>query len=687
MSQQRSIVKNIRRNTPIEGVIRGNKKGFAFLSRTDGGPDLFVPPDALHGAQHGDTVLCRLTVGDNVEVVKILSRGITRLVGTLCLGYGYAYLKPDDSAYYSSVRLGGWDEKWQEGQKALVEITDWDGRTPYGDVVKLLGFAGEKESEVLSVLYAAGFADTFPDEVLAEAEALKLGRKEADRADLSHLVTITIDGEDARDFDDAISVHKTGSGYELWVHIADVSHYVGVGSEIDKEAYRRTTSVYFPRKAYPMLPEVLSNDLCSLKPGERRFALSCRLKFDLEGNRKSVKLTKSVIESDYRMTYTEVQAILDGDEQAREQYQAVLPLIEDAKSLSDLLAAKRRERGSIDFVTEESMILFDGDKISGVQARPQGESNGIIESFMIAANEAVAETLRDAGYPCAYRVHDLPDPDKLKALTAFAGCFGLAPERRYLKADEVADFVRKTADSPYAAVINQVAIRCMQKAEYSPNNIGHYGLGSECYCHFTSPIRRYPDLMVHRLVKRYLSDLAAGVTLERGEKKEIERDLTKRCIHCSQMERAAEKAERDIISYYMAVYMQAHVGEVHEAVVSGVTASMLFATLPSGIEGAVAVDDLRDGFYYDPMRFALISERYSFRIGDVVKVRVEDSNPKTHKIRFSLPDVKTKQAKLGDVAKTHAPKGKGKVQPRDHRKSKPHGQTRKPHKGGKGKRR
>ena len=672
MSQQRRINRNIRHSSLIEGTLRGNRKGFAFLSRSDGrGEDLFVPPDALHGAQHGDLVVCRPTVGDNVEVVKILERGVTRLTGTLCLGYGYAYLKPDDPAYFSSIRLGGWDEKWEEGQKALVEILDWEGRQPSGDVVKVLGYAGDKESEVLSVLYAAGFSDVFPEEVLAEAARLQMGAKEADRADLTHLATITIDGEDARDFDDAISVKHVKQGYELWVHIADVSHYVGEGSEIDKEAYRRTTSVYFPRRAYPMLPEALSNDLCSLVEGARRYCLSCKMTFDREGNRTSAELTKSVIVSDYRMTYTKVQAMLDGEQDALGEYQPIVRLINDARALSKLLAAKRRERGAIDFTSKESAVIFDGDAISGVKAVETTESNAIIESFMIAANEAVAETLRDAGYPCAYRVHDLPEPDKLKALTAFAGCFGLAPERRYLKPDEVAEFIRKTKSSPYAAVIDEVAIRCMQKAEYSPINIGHYGLGSECYCHFTSPIRRYPDLMVHRLVKRYLADRAQGLLIDKNTRRKLEDDLAKRCVHCSQMERAAEKAERDIVAYYMAVYMQRHIGETYEAVVSGITASMLFATLPNGIEGAVAVDDLLDGFYYDPMRFALISERHSFRIGDVVQVKVEDSNPRTHKIRFSLPGVKTKQARLGEVAKyaSHG-KPKGKAKPQDHRKPK-----------------
>jgi len=668
---QRSINRNIRRSSLIEGTLRGNRKGFAFLSRSDGrGEDLFVPHESLHGAQHGDLVVCRPTVGDNVEVVKILSRGVTRLTGTLCLGYGYAYLKPDDPNYFSSIRLGGWDEKWEEGQKALVDILDWEGRQPSGEVTKVLGFAGDKESEVLSVLYGAGFSDVFPEEVLAEAARLKMGKRESDRADLTQLTTITIDGDDARDFDDAISVKRTKEGYELWVHIADVSHYVGEGSEIDKEAYRRTTSVYFPRRAYPMLPEALSNDLCSLVAGARRYCLSCKMTFDKEGNRTGASLTKSVIVSDYRMTYTKVQAMLDGDEALLAEYQPIRGLVSDARALSRLLAAKRRERGAIDFVTQESAVIFDGDAISGVKAVETTESNAIIESFMIAANEAVAETLRDAGYPCAYRVHDLPDPDKLKALTAFAGCFGLAPERRYLKPNEVADFVRKTQSSPYAVIIDQVAIRCMQKAEYSPQNIGHYGLGSECYCHFTSPIRRYPDLMVHRLVKRYLADTAAGVVLDKNTRRKMEADLAKRCVHCSEMERAAEKAERDIVSYYMSVYMQRHIGETYEAVVSGVTPSMLFATLPNGIEGAVAVDDLLDGFYYDPLRFALISERYSFRIGDKVQVRVEDSNPKTHKIRFSLPGVKTKQAKLGEIARTAHGKPKGKARPQDHRKPK-----------------
>lgn len=663
---RRSIQRTIYRNALIEGVVRGNKKGFAFLERTDGRDDMFIPPDCLHSAQHGDTVLCKIERGDRVEVVKVLKRGINRLVGTLSLG-AHAFLLPDDKSYYSDIHLDKVPALAKDGQKAIVRITDYDsGKSPEGVVERVLGYSGERETEILACLYTAGFQDEFPAEVLQAAERLHEEEDLEDRQDLRSLLTITIDGADARDFDDAISIARTpGDGFELWVHIADVSHYVREGDTIDREAYERATSVYFPRRVYPMLPEKLSNDLCSLVPGRDRLTLSCRMRFNSAGIRTGVHLTKGIIRSDYRTTYEEIQAILDGDEATCNRYQPLLKMVAAAHDLYSLLANRRMLLGAIDFSTQESRVLFDGEKISGVVSTKSTEANGIIEQFMIAANEAVASTLESTGYPCVYRVHGAPSEDKLRVLTAFAGCFGLAPEGRYLTEQEICDFVRSVQDTPYASVISQVAIRCMQKAVYSPENIGHYGLGSESYCHFTSPIRRYPDLMVHRLVKRFLHDKKQGArpTFSEGN----EEVLTEKAEHCSERERAAEHAEREIVNYYEAVYMREHIGEEYEAVVSGVTPTMIFATLANGIEGAISLDSLRDSFYYDSLRLCVVSERRSFRMGDSIRVWVEDSNPVTRRVRFGLMEKDRRiGAPLGDVARIHhaAPK---RPRPTDHK--------------------
>ncbi len=666
---RRSIAKNIYKNTLIEGEIRGNRKGFAFLARADGGEDLFIAPSRLGGAQHGDTVVCRRLYSEDVEVVKVLKRGIRDMVGTLKVYRNGSFVVPDDDAYYSDIRVQDLPQGALSGQKVVVDIVDYPkGANPEGKIRRILGKAGEKESEVLSCLYRFGFSDVFPQDVLEQAARLTMGEAEPDRMDLRGTLTITIDGDDARDFDDAISVSRTkGDGYELWVHIADVSHFVQEGSAIDEEAYRRATSVYFPRQAFPMLPEALSNHLCSLVPNEDRFCLSCRMRFTEHGERKDVLLTKSVIRSDYRMTYGKVQGILDGDEALCAEYRPLLKMLATAQDLARLLRRKRIDRGAIDFAAHETTVLFDGDKIEGVVPACLAESNAIIEDFMIAANEAVASTLQRAGYPCAYRVHDVPEEDKLRTLTAFAECFGLAPTDRYLNEKEICDFVRAAAETPYGDVISTVAIRCMQKAKYSPYNIGHYGLGSECYCHFTSPIRRYPDLMVHRLVKRYLAEHGARLAAE--EVDAVNEALEGSCMHCSMQERAAEKAERDIVHYYEAVYMQEHLEEQFDAVVSGVTARMMFATLPNGIEGGILVEDMHDSFYYDPMRYRLVGQHSVYRIGDTVQVVVTDSDPKSRRIRFELV---RKGPTLGDVAhmerRTSARRGQhGTYRTKDHK--------------------
>lgn len=678
---QRSIGKNIARRTLIEGVVKGNRKGYAFLVRTDGKADLFLPHDALHGAQSQDKVLCRLVSGDQAEVVKVLQRGVSQLVGTLVLRGAYAFVLPDAADYYSDIRIEDIPAECRHHQKVAVRIVDYDkGKNPVGEIIRILGYEGEKQSEVLSILFGAGFCDEFSFEVEQAADKLCLGEAEPDRMDLRDLFTITIDGDDARDFDDAISIARTtGDGYELWVHIADVSHYVHEGDVIDDEAYQRATSVYFPRRAYPMLPEALSTSLCSLVPNQDRFCLSCRMRFTSHGERKDVLLTKSVIQSDYRMTYRVVQRILDGDEEACKAYPKLPKILAICHDLAHTLRQKRIQRGAIDFAGQETSVLFDADKISGVVPCESMESNHIIEDFMIAANEAVAETLEKAGYPCVYRVHDKPDEDKLRALTAFAGCFGLAPEKRYLTEKEICDFVSACRETPYGAVISQVAIRCMQKAVYSPQNIGHYGLASECYCHFTSPIRRYPDLMVHRLVKRYLADQAVDKTLNESDKAQYDAKLEGKCAHCSMQERLAERAERDVIAYYQAVYMQEHVGERFDAIVSGVNPNMLFATLSNGIEGAVAVDDIYDSFYYDPLRFSLVGQHNAFRIGDQITVDVVSADVHSRRIRLSIVGVRTRpSATIRDIAKVNSGKSKGRASAirADHKQPNQHGKKR-----------
>jgi len=626
---KRAIKRNIQRNTYIEGVVRGNKGGYAFLQRADGGNDLFLPHNNLGGAQHGDTVKVRLVKGDEAEVVKIVSRGINKLSGEIYRDKQGTMLRPDLQSYYSQVLLP-YAKGVKDGDKAFVEIVEYQGNRPVGKLIRKLGKAGAEETEILSCLFGNGFSDSFP--VSVEKAAADLRSVEFDgRKDLRDLLTVTIDGEDARDFDDAISVYKEKEHFVLWVHIADVSAYVRPNSAIDREAYQRGTSVYFPKKAYPMLPEKLSNDLCSLREGEDKATVSVKMVFDKNGDMIKAIPYLSVIKSNHRMTYTETQAIFDGN--CPEKYLDVLDMLTVGRELANILNVKRKERGSIDFGASDGEFAFEGEEITAVIADDSKESNRLIEAFMIAANEAVASLLEDNGYPCVFRTHEEPTREKLKQLTAFAGCFIPDMPEEPLKPAQISKFIDECNNLGEAGdIIAKVAVRCMQKAKYSPDNIGHYGLASDCYCHFTSPIRRYPDLLVHRILKRYLrnepyQDMDKAVD-----------SLRTKSENCSERERAAERAERDISDYYKAVYMAEHVGEKYQGMISGVTAFALFVTLPNGVEGSIRVDDLPDSYYLDDLRFTLVGDQKSYRLGDEVEITVLSSDVNARKVYFAFSE-------------------------------------------------
>lgn len=621
--RSRSIARNIQRTQVVEGVLRGSRKGYAFLIRDDGKDDLFIPPAFLHGAQHKDRVAVKVVSGDRAEVVKILERGYSEFCGTLHFDRGTPYVEADDPNYYSIAYLES-KPRAKDGDKLFVKIVDYDkGRTPIARVMRVLGSDDDNETELLRILFSHGFSDVYPKSGEKCAAGYVPYVYDGKRKDLRSLFTVTIDGKDAKDFDDAISLECRSDGYDLYVHIADVSQYVVEGDKVDKVAFERATSVYFPDKAYPMLPEILCNDLCSLREGEDRPTVTVLMHFDKEGNKLSHELFLSVIRSDHRLTYDFVQSLFDGDYD--EEYTSLL----DANCLAKKIGNIRRERGSVEFLSREGLVRFyDDEAVPEVVAAT--DSTNLIEEFMIAANESVAEILTEAGFPCVYRVHDLPDEFKLKQLTAFASCFIAMPEGKVLKPEDLADFISSIPDTEEGALINQVAIRSMRKAEYSPDNIGHFGLASECYCHFTSPIRRYPDLMVHRIVKKYLEGFKPSEYTEESW------GLKWKSEHCSEMEREAERAERDANDFYKALYMKDHIGEEYEGIISGVTEYNIYVTLPNGIEGQARTDDLDCAFYFDELHFTLVSDLIKLRLGDKVKIRVIDSDLKTHKVSFSL---------------------------------------------------
>ncbi|MFA5448991.1 MAG: ribonuclease R [Clostridia bacterium] len=624
----------VRKAKLIEGNLKGNRRGFAFLLRTDGGEDIFIPNRALNGALHGDTVFARLTGESEGEVVSIIKRGIVRLIGTYFSLERFGYIKPDNTDYFKDIYVAKGDEgDAKTGTKVVVDVEAGDGSRPSGVVTEVLGRAGERATEVLAILRSYDFQDKFPENVVNAAKRMRYTPDFEGREDLRELTTITIDGEDAKDFDDAISIIKTKGGYKLYVHIADVSHYVKSGSVIDKEAYIRGTSVYFPSSVYPMLPEEISNGVCSLLPGEEKLTLTAELDFDAMGAVTRTNFYKSVIRSDYRMTYTAVTAILEGDTELKAHYNSIADMIENAAELAKILAAKRTESGAINFETKESIILLD-DKggVIDIRAYAHGLSNSLIEQFMVAANEAVARFLYDKKCPSVYRIHGAPTELKLKGFTDFINALGYKINLPQGASPKIfSDFLLSVKGEPAETVINKTLLRAMQKAHYSTDNAGHFGLNSEYYCHFTSPIRRYPDLMVHRALK---------AVIEKKDGVEFRTKFFKSCYSAaaqsSERELAAERAERDIDDYYKAVYMSDKIGERYTGTISGIIGAGIFVMLDNTVEGFISVDDLPDDRYDIDSKLRLSGIKYLFAIGTKIDVIIKSASPEARKIDMSF---------------------------------------------------
>ncbi len=617
----------------IKGVLRGNKRGFAFLAREDGGEDLFVPHKNLNGAQHGDTVYCVITKGDEAKVVDILERGIKRLVGTYEKGKNYGFVVVDDNSYYSDVFIPkGFDLSAANNTKVICEITKYTERSPEGKIVEIIGKAGEKQSEVLSILKSYGFFNTFPKETEIEANKMQT-RFTTNRTSFVDMLTISIDGDDSKDLDDAISVFKYDNYYKLYVHIADVSHYVQKGSVLDKEAFKRCTSVYFPGSVYPMLPPVLSNGLCSLNGGEDRLALTCEMTINYEGDIIDRRIVKSIINNDYAMTYKVVQAILDGDKTLIDKYSKVYDMIKNAYALAGILNKKRQKRGAINFETKECKVILDGKgNVEKIEPYPYLVSNGIIEEFMLAANETVAEFMCNLELPFVYRTHEEPDGEKMLEFKKFVESCGYKIEKGKMHPSKLQKLLAEVEGSPMESIISKVMLRSMKKAKYTVDNLGHFGLAAEYYCHFTSPIRRYPDLQIHRVIKAMLD----------GKLDNIQK-LVSVCAEVaevsSERERAAEMAERDIDDYYKAEYMLRHIGEIFEGVISGVTAFGVFVELENTAEGLARMNNLpKDHYEFVEKRYLLKGTKHQYSLGQIVKIQVLGADTDNRKVTFKILD-------------------------------------------------
>ena len=635
----------------LVGLYTRHREGFGFLARLDRqGPDLFVAPGDGGGGVDGDVVRFEVFSGrrgDQARVVEVVKRGRRMLIGAYAARGAKSFVVPVDDQLPPVVPVPE-TRLVRDGEVAKVWLKSGEGPLA-GRVVDRITNPEAPSVEVLRSAYAHGFADIFPPEVVAEAEQIPDRVRPEDRTgrrDLTGLPLVTIDGEDARDFDDAVFVEKLpGRGYRLVVAIADVSHYVRPGRPLDGEALRRGTSVYFPGTVLPMLPERLSNGICSLNPEVERLCMVSDMRFDASGTPGPVEVYPAVMRSAARCTYTEVARMLDGDRVPHREFlrEAFVRMGE----LQEILGGVRRRRGSIDFDLPESrIVLGDDGKVLAIEQRPRNRAHRIVEEFMLAANESVARWFGDRDLPTIYRVHGLPDEDKLGAFLDLARAQGFEVPEGETGPLAIADLLERLAGHAQQRALNQLLLRAMMQAVYSPENIGHFGLAAEHYLHFTSPIRRYPDLVVHRLLRDALQ-AAPGRRPRAGELEQI-------AMVASDRERAAMKAERDISAYYAALFMAERVGERSPGTVSAVVEFGLFVSLGRWhVEGLVKAEDLGEGFVLDKEGHALVEPRSgrSYRVGDDVEVEVQAADPVRRRIDLTLVGV------VGE--KRPAPAGRG----------------------------
>ena len=620
------------------GTFIGHARGFGFVTPDAGGEDIFIPASETMGAMQKDRVLYKMLhkaekgkKADGV-IVRILERGQQRIVGTFEAGSkGYGFVVADDKKIAKDIFISRENTKGAvTGHKVVVEITDYgeDRRNPEGKVIEILGHINDPGVDILSVIRRYELAVEFPEEVYAEIEHLGTEVAEADkkgREDLRDLLTITIDGADAKDLDDAVSLKRLGNGnFELGVHIADVSHYVRENTALDKEAYARGTSVYLVDRVIPMLPHKLSNGICSLNPHVDRLALSCLMEVNGRGEVVSHRILESIINSDYRMTYTAVREILeDGTPALLEQYAEILPMLEDMEELRQILGEKRRKRGSVNFDLPESKIILDENgKPIDIKPYEKSIATNMIEEFMLVCNETIAENSFWQEMPFMYRSHQEPDEDKLEKMEQFLRGFGyyLRKKDGEIHPRELQKVLQKAEETDEERIITRMVLRSMMQARYTAENGGHFGLAAKYYCHFTSPIRRYPDLEIHRMIKKMLHG-----ELDEKASAYYRRKMPDWAKHCSKQERVAEDAERDTDALKKVEFMEDKVGQIYEGIISGVTNWGIYVELPNTIEGMVALSQMDDDYYeFDEKKMLVFGKRTkkSYRLGDKVVVSV-----------------------------------------------------------------
>lgn len=620
----------------LVGVFSGNARGFGFVAIEGQEEDVFIPADRTGGALHGDRVQIVIDSegrGGRPEgtVVRILEHANETLVGTYEKGKGYGFVIPDNQRISKDIFIPqGCSQGAVSGHKVMVKIRDFGekkGKKPEGVITEILGHIHDPGVDILSIVRAYNLPEDFPGAVKNQLKQIPDEVKKdswAGRKDLRDLPTVTIDGEEAKDLDDAISIERAGDGYLLGVHIADVSHYVQEHTPLDEEAFKRGTSVYLVDRVIPMLPHKLSNGICSLNEREDRLALSCLMEIDSQGNVTGHEIAETVIRSDRRMTYTAVNAIVtDHDPQVTAEYAEFAEMFLLMKELADILRKKRHARGSIDFDFPESKIVLDEKgKPLEIKAYERNAATRIIEDFMLLANETVAEDYFWQELPFLYRTHDKPDEDRMKRLGTFINNFGyvLRMPGGQVYPKEIQKLLDKVEGTPEELLISRLTLRSMKQAKYTTENTGHFGLAARYYTHFTSPIRRYPDLQIHRIIKESLHGGLTGKRISHYEK-----ILPQVAVQTSALERRADEAERETDKLKKVQYMERFIGQEFEGVISGVTSWGFYVELPNTVEGLVHISELRDDYYvFLEERYELSGEMTgkTYKLGQTIRVQL-----------------------------------------------------------------
>ena len=660
----------------VNGIYSGHPKGFGFVAVEGMEQDVFIPEDNKGQALNGDRVQIVVESqgrdGRRAEgaVIRVLEHANGEIIGYYQKNKNFGFVIPDNQKIGADVFIPqGKDMDAVTGHKVVVRVTDFGGpkKKPEGEIVEIIGHVNDPGTDILSIVRAYGLPEEFPEEVMAQVEHVpgevyvpedspileyggsyglddlrtqpQWGGDLAGRLDLRGLLTVTIDGEDAKDLDDAVTICSRGNGgYILGVHIADVSHYVGEGTALDDEALRRSTSVYLVDRVIPMLPHKLSNGICSLNQGVDRLALSCIMEVDSKGAVVDHRIAETLIRVDRRMTYTAVNAVVtDQDEAAMEEYRELVPMFMQMKELSAILREKRHARGAIDFDFPESKILLDPQgKPLDIKPYERNAATRIIEDFMLLANETVAEDYYWQSVPFLYRSHDNPDPEKMKQLSTFINNFGyfVKLQQGDIHPKELQKLLDKIEGTPEEALLARLTLRSMKQAKYTTECSGHFGLATQYYTHFTSPIRRYPDLQIHRIIKECLK---GGLSQKRsGHYLQL---LPGVAVQTSALERRADEAERETDKLKKCEYMSQFVGCSFDGVISGVTNWGLYVELPNTVEGLVRISELHDDYYiFDEKSYQLTGEmrKKTYKLGQPIRVEVAGADRLTRTIDFLL---------------------------------------------------